>query len=395
MSRLPRSAWCGLWLVAVFAGSVFAMGPIGLARAQPAEEPIRLDYQSGPGCPDEASFVTRIRARSQRARLVAEGEPAREFHVRLAGAGRPAGSVTVVNHGHADGTRRVDAATCDEVADGLSLIVALALDPRAPAAEAPPVASTPAGVSPVDAGAPSGPIVSPAAAPSVPAASAPPAPSAPSLPPPPPAPSRAPPTPPPSGAQGPAPAETTAHDAAAGRGPGPLGLHLFAGLDFAAATAVAPVDLFGASPYLGWRSTGAALLGLSIRAAFLRIGSGPQTAPGGKATFTWTVGRVDACGLFRPDRPLRAGGCARVESGLLDGSGDDIVAARTQHGAWIAVGALARVEWTFLGPLLLDLEAGPTFRPVYDRFRFLPDTTVYQVPVVGFDAEAGLGVHFL
>ena len=48
-----------------------------------------------------------------------------------------------------------------------------------------------------------------------------------------------------------------------------------------------------------------------------------------------------------------------------------------------------------LGALFLDLEAGPTFRPVLGRFRFLPDTIVYQVPVVGLDAEAGLGFHFL
>jgi hypothetical protein len=61
------------------------------------------------------------------------------------------------------------------------------------------------------------------------------------------------------------------------------------------------------------------------------------------------------------------------------------------------VGALARIEWTFVGPLLLDLEAGPTFRPVLDRvaFSFPPNTTVYQVPFVGLDAEVGLGVHFL
>jgi hypothetical protein len=402
MSRRPRSAWRGFWLVTMLAGSVFAMGRVGrAAEAQDAEEPIRLDYQSGPGCPDEASFVARIRARTRRARLVAEGEPAREFHVRLAGASRPAGSVTVVNHGHAEGVRRVDAGTCDEVADALSLIIVLALDPRALEAAPPPTASSaPAPASPVGAGVPAGPLVAPAPAPSTPVAPAPPAPSAPP-PPPPPAPAPpAPPPPPPSGAQGPPPAGTTAHDVAVSRGPGPLGLHFFGGADLAVATGVAPGTLLGGSPYLGWRSTAAALVGLSIRAAFLRIGTEPQAASqaaiGSTATFTWTVGRVDACGLVWPDRPLRVGGCARVEAGVLGATGAGIAGGRTQHGPWITAGALARIEWTFLGPLVLDLEAGPTFRPFPDRVAFaFPDRTVYQVPVVGLDAEVGLGVHFL
>jgi hypothetical protein len=340
-------------------GSVLASGRPRLARAQSAEEPIRLDYQSGPGCPDEASFVARIRARTQRAHLVTEGESAREFDVRIAASGRPSGpsgTVTVVNHGHAEGARSVSAGTCEEVADALSLIVALALAPRAlaPAAPEPPSSTVPSSA---------------------------------------PAPPRSPPsTPSPSGEDLPSPATS---DAAVKRGPGPLGHHFFGEVDFVVATGVTPVTLFGGSPSVGWRSTGASLVGLSVRAAFLRIGTGPQAASGAAVRFTWTVGRVDGCGLFWPDRRLRAGGCARIESGLLDGTGEGIVGARTQHAAWVTVGTLARIEWTFVGPLLLDLEAGPTFRTVSGRFTFYPDTTVYQVPIVGLDAEAGLGLHFL
>jgi hypothetical protein len=137
MSRPPTSAWRGFWLLAMVSASVLVIGRPGLARAQDAEEAIRLDYQSGPGCPDEASFVARIRARTQRAHLVAEGESAREFDVRIVASGRPAGTVTVVNHGHAEGARSVNAGTCEEVADALSLIVALALDPRAMAPATP------------------------------------------------------------------------------------------------------------------------------------------------------------------------------------------------------------------------------------------------------------------
>jgi hypothetical protein len=30
-----------------------------------------------------------------------------------------------------------------------------------------------------------------------------------------------------------------------------------------------------------------------------------------------------------------------------------------------------------------------------DTFYFVPDTTIYPVPLLGLDASAGLGVHFL
>ncbi len=155
-----------------------------------------------------------------------------------------------------------------------------------------------------------------------------------------------------------------------------------------------PVILVGFSPYLGWRSTGAARLGLSVRAAFVRVGTAPLSASGGTADFTWTVGRVDACGLVRPDRPLRVGGCSRLEAGVLQATGHEIGGARGQVSPWIAAGALARFEWSFLGALVLDLEAGPTFRLDSARFFFFPGT-VYAVPPVGLDAEAGIGVHFL
>jgi hypothetical protein len=107
------------------------------------------------------------------------------------------------------------------------------------------------------------------------------------------------------------------------------------------------------------------------------------------------VGRVDGCGLLWPARALRLGGCARIEVGVLGGTGDGIIDHQSQFSPWVTGGALARAEWTFLGSLLLDVAAGPMFRLNSDRFFFYRDTTVYQVPAVGLDTEAGLGVHFL
>jgi hypothetical protein len=379
MSLWQRSAPRGLLLVAAIAAPCLTLVRLEMAMAQGDEEPIRLDYRAGPGCLDEDSFVALVRARTPRVRLIDDGGRARTFQVRLAATARPSGSVTVVDGVRTEGTRTVDADTCAEVADELSLIVALALDPHATTPSTPPPASAaPPTAAPGDAGAPS---VSLAPAPS-----APPPPTDPS-----------PPTPTASGTRalsGKA-TEALAPAVESGSAPAPLGLHFFAGVDLAVASGVAPTTIVGGAPYIGWRSTGASRIGLSVRAAFLRIGTGALATPGGTADFTWTVGRVDACGLLWPDRAFRPGGCARVEAGALDGSGHQIVGAQSQLSPWVTGGALARVEWTFLGMLLLDVEAGPTFRLNSDRFYFFPNTTVYQVPTVGLDAEAGLGVHFL
>ena len=367
---LPR----GALLAATIAAASLTVGRVRVAMGEGAQEPIRLEYRAGSGCPDEASFVARVQERTERGRIAREGEQARTFRVELEDAPHPSGTVTVVDGARMEGTRTVDAGSCDEVADAMSLIVALALDPHA---RAPPPRPAIAAPSPIAGDA----ATATSLAPGSPA----------------PLPSAAP--PPPAKKEVDANVEPTEPPvtpaATVETRPNPLGLHFLGGADAAVATGVAPLTLFGFSPYLGWRSTGAARFGLSVRVAFLRIGTAPLAAPGGTADFTWTVGRVDACGLLRPDWPLRLGGCTRVELGALQGTGHGIAGAQGQVSPWIAAGILARFEWTFLGSLMLDLEAGPAFRLDSARFYFFPGITVYAVAPVGLDAEAGIGVHFL
>lgn len=196
-----------------------------------------------------------------------------------------------------------------------------------------------------------------------------------------------PPPPPPSD-------EETARTALASRRPPP---HYFVGVDLALATDVTPHLLFAGAPYVGYRTTRPILfgLGLSIRASFLRAGTGTIPATGGAADYLWTVGRLDGCAMLWPARPLRIGGCLRAEAGVLDVQGEQIIPAQTQHSAWVAGGLLARVDWSLFGPVFLDASGGPSLRITAHPFVFLPDTLVYEVPVVGFSAEAGVGVHFL
>jgi hypothetical protein len=158
---------------------------------------------------------------------------------------------------------------------------------------------------------------------------------------------------------------------------------------------VTPNSLVAGAAVVGWRGPSTSLVGASFRLAFLRAATDELRVPGGSASFTWTVGRVDGCGLLRPKTPLRVGLCARLEAGVLDVSGVGDAGANTQHSPWLALIPLAHAEWSILGSLFLDLDVGPSLRAVTNRFYFLPDTTAYTVPLVGLETEAGLAIHFL
>jgi hypothetical protein len=87
--------------------------------------------------------------------------------------------------------------------------------------------------------------------------------------------------------------------------------------------------------------------------------------------------------------------CARIEAGALDAAGTGIPGARSGTSGWFAVGPLGRAEWELLAPLFLEAELAAMVHVTDDHFYFEPSTTVYDVPLVGFEASAGLGVHFL
>jgi hypothetical protein len=165
----------------------------------------------------------------------------------------------------------------------------------------------------------------------------------------------------------------------------PIGL--FGGIDATVSTAVAPVAMVSASPYLGWRM---------LRVSFLHANSGDVPAGAlGTASVSWTAGRIDACPLQLREATLGAYACARLEVGELSATGVTVPSARDRSDVWVAAGPLVRVEWTVFGPVFLDAEAALSFRVTQDRVYVLPDSTVEQVPLLGVTGGAGAGVHFL
>jgi hypothetical protein len=105
---------------------------LGLPAASDDATPIRIELDAPPDCATAEGFYEAVRARTERARTVKEGESGVRVVVRLTRVGtRAHGELRVIGeHGESD-TRRVDGASCTEVVAALSLTVALAVDPTA------------------------------------------------------------------------------------------------------------------------------------------------------------------------------------------------------------------------------------------------------------------------
>ena len=247
------------------------------ARAQDAPEPIHLDYQASPGCPDEAAFLNRVRSRTGRARFVGPAARARRFSVTIdAGASGATGRVVVVETDGVEHTRHLDAGTCEDVADALGLIVALAIDPRASSAPSPPPPE------PAAAGEPHPPGDS-----ALPSPSATPAPAPSPLP----APTSLSPPPPPTSAMPPPPRPAPAPSSVPPSRPAPS---FFVGAGFGVTSGVAPDALPSQALFAGRENGRRSML---LRATFLRTASGAvgaSSAPGGRRSVhldRWTARR--------------------------------------------------------------------------------------------------------
>jgi hypothetical protein len=342
---------------------------VGAVAAADAGERIRLAYQAVEGCPDQASFEAAVRSRKAPVLFVDQGQ-SRTVDVRIE-AGPPFAGRLVVRRGDVvEGTRDVHAASCAEVADALTLMVQLAVDPSA-ALDAPAPSATPA---PVTSGSASTSPVEPTAI----------------------APKRIAPQPAPPPPPVVAPTETRPAEAPQAGFRAPLRT-LYLGVDIAIAMAVSPQTLVAPSPYFGWRWPGGhGVLEPGFRLAFVYATSGEVEAAGGAAQFTWTVGRVDGCVLsWPPPGPAHVLACARLEAGALTGDGSIVPGALSRTRGWLAAGPLLRAEWAPVGTLFFDADIAPMFHVTDDRFYFAPNATVYTVPVSGLEAAVGLGVHFL
>jgi hypothetical protein len=224
--------------------------------------------------------------------------------------------------------------TCDEVADALALILAMALDPtvtpNAPAAgapTAPPSVQTPA--------------AEPARAPVASAAPVP------TLPPP----------------RSPRQARPRAFAVDIGAGP-------------AVAAGMAPAPSVGGVLFLEASAKGPGLWAPAVVVA-AELDHSPTTHPNGAyGSFTRVFARLEGCPLRFPQWPtLGLRPCGAFEYGMLEGKGEIV-----RRGRWVAPAVGLRAEWRPYPTVLLALDGLVSWPLVRDRFFFAPRTTVLKVP---------------
>jgi hypothetical protein len=307
------------------------------ASAQAPIEDVRIVYRAPDACPSEAWALRRIEGRTDRFRRVTGDASVRTFTIDITEAGpRFAGILSITEPGPPARTtsRRIEAPLCAEVADGLALIAALTIDPRAKL-EAPPEE---------------------------------PPPEAPAEPKPPPSQ----PTPPPAK---PPPAKPQP----LARAPERARPYLRLGAGFAAVSGIAPDALYGGQ----WLVEG----GLGNKAWFspaLRLTARHVRRDGldfdqGTAHFRHTAAALDVCPLRAPIETLELRPCLTAELGSLSAEGTNNDRPESHHRAWAALGALARIGLDFPG-IGLELGFGAEAPLRRDRFRF--DTQIGEVKAV-------------
>jgi hypothetical protein len=328
-------------------------------------EAVRFEYDAPTSCPTRDAFIAEVRARTSRARLAAEGEPARTFHVTLAWSEAGAeGTLVVTDLTPTTSRRVVDGDSCSAVASALALVAALAIDPSA---------ST-------------GPIQVAVAGAEIPLL-----PQAVSLLPPPPLPV----APPPSISR-PLPKPRIEPLEEARRGALPL--------DFAAHAAL---SVFGAGTPLG------GVVGSSIGGSIaisrgswlapeLRLGlsyagiDSPEQIQNEYAKFTWWRGELEACPVrLAIARSVDLRPCALGRAGALISDGHGATSSLSSTSPWGELGVSALLEWRIVGALAIEMEVGPDFPLVRETYAFQhPFVHVYGAPPVMAEGRLGLAVHF-
>lgn len=319
---------------------------MGVASPASAEDPreIAIWYRSANGCPDGEMFVRSLASRAVRARLAQVGD-AIDFVVTLGvdeGASRG-----VLERQTETGTvaiRRVDDASCEQVAEALALTLALARSGATPSAtteSAPAPAATP------ERSQTRPPIIR------VPAPVAP----------------RA------------APAETQ------------HGARWSIGAAGVIASGIAPGMLAGAHVLVGLE-LGTGMLRPAFRVAGLAA-YGAGSRGGEEISVRLLGGHLEACPIELRSDPVAFRPCLALELAELHSERDGAT-GRSASGLWAASEGAARLSWSLGTTLDLELQLGllvPWTRYAFESDE-APPHVLHRVSSLGGRARIGAVVHF-
>lgn len=320
-----------------------------------ADEPARyeLDYVAEPPCPSRADFERMVESQ-----LVEFGDISRTIQARAAVRFRRSevGTVGRFELEREDGTRssrELVSASCEQAANALAFVLALALGGREIAED-----TTSAGASPA-----------PEAEPSAP-------PSGPIL------------LQPRAGA-----------DVAPARFRPAWRWRFDGGVQLGARSGVGPSWTAVEAGFLGLRGEHQARWGTRLRLGVLRGQPIRHSDRAGATTFEWLAGRVEGCASRLLFEAFTVAPCLASHIGQLTAIGDPeaLPGASGDRVAnlWLEAGSALRLEWHVIPALSIELH-GEALLPL-TRYRFAfdgPDTPVYRIPSVAAGAYLGLAAHF-
>ncbi len=337
------------------------LGVISVAfslEARGESESIVLRYTPHSSCPARAQFVGEVRARSSKVRF-GEADGTRSFSVAFSRSEDEfSGKLEIVSSEGETSERVITGSDCGEVASGLALVLALAVDPdasTAPIGELPPP-----------------PASAPEAAPEA-------------------TPTRSPP---------PLPRESPRLDTPGAESPSApqarASTSIGVGLDASILTGLTPKLLAAAGVHLRV-STGSS--GIKPRGAvrFFAAKTGVVGPEGALADYRVFGGQLDLCPhQFALSGSLETGGCIVTQGAALHAEGRDAPKPGAATRAFFASGLSGFLSSQLSGGFYAGFQAAALANLTRDDFVFeQPRVVVHDVPLLSFSAGISIGLSVL
>lgn len=326
-------------------------------------EPIALSYAESDGCPARERFIAEVRARTSKVRFDESGGT-RRFSVDFSVDGETVrGRLRITTKDGDDSERVIRGADCAEVASGMALVLALAVDPEALTAPAAQLPDVPADAAPeTTAGTAKPGAAKPGAAK--------------------PAPSPAPRTERPTPAPRPQRSSTL------------RALGVGADVWMLAGAAPEPLLAAGAHARIHWES-----LGLRPHVALHLLAA--QTGTVGPASriakFRFLGSELDVCPhRFELATRLDVAGCLSTQIAALRAEGTGAPNPDAATRAFVATGPAGLFTWGPIAPFYVEFQGAALLNLTRDDFVFeQPRILVHDVPVFSFAASLSVGLAVL
>lgn len=165
--------------------------------------------------------------------------------------------------------------------------------------------------------------------------------------------------------------------------------HFVAGAGVGAASAVGP----GVSPAIAIFG-GLEIAGGSLRAGGSAARSAMITTDQGTASFERWALHVDGCPLSVRAGALHAAPCARLDAGVLRGSGESLENAESKALLWLSASAGGRLGLDLGATWFLEGEARVVVPLLRHAFFVRPRDFVHRVPSLAAEAMISMGYRF-